>query len=695
MTFMKKILLIIGVFALFLSAGCVAPNDNDSNPIPTPGNPNSSSPSGWWAYAPVQASTNPWQTLNLPFHAEKGEMQQVQEWLSSLSIDTTPFGFIPHDERVCEALNCPRGDYLIVHAPHATAERTLIQNGFFPYGEEGVLVQASGTTPGTYLFTLINATNDWVYYGGCNDFTLEKITDSATIPIIPRVCVWEGLPSPLNPRSTQTFEWEAVEDGQYRVVIGYGTECDSTKPLSQNTCGKTSVIYSLPFLVKGVSKVEFVKMRYEIKQCNTNPWQNPDNQSPNQETDQLLFSEWLGENGIMPTLIQYLPIPADFTAYAACSSPQGDHYELVIPLNQRVQAEALGFVYGGLYAPALSTPPYAEAQWFVFTPYQCYANKWNTQKLPVHSVETDLQLMKEWLEENGVGVDYLTFIRGVSLSQECTKLSTDKYGVGALSDESAQLLPTLGFVPAGKTQVELFTGTTDVKPLTLLYKSKFCTQPPWGGVEFKSGNEAETSEAVAQWLANQGMELLGGKPTIHQIAPSFSGSCDTDSGIAVKVTVPSWSKTHLTAEGFQEPSYSFEQQQTQVYPPLDMPPLMDKVGVWVSKSMNTPEGGTYTITILNTWDAPIYFGGCNEFTLEKINLNSTTTSIIPKTCGWEGLPSPLNAGATTPFEWNAPENGQYHVVFWYGMGCDSTKPLSQNTCERVDTVYSLPFTVNT
>jgi hypothetical protein len=201
----------------------------------------------------------------------------------------------------------------------------------------------------------------------------------------------------------------------------------------------------------------------------------------------------------------------------------------------------------------------------VFTPNQCYASNWNVNKEVVRSIEKDFSLMKEWLEEQGAEIEYLTLIRGVSLSQECLKLSTDKYGVGIMNQESSELLSTLGFVLAAPQQVKLFTDTTNVGSLQLLYKTKFCDAQPWGMPDLTIGNEEEVAERAMEWLAELGIASYE-TPTIHKINPSFTGTCGTDAGLGILITIPAWSETHLTPYGFQKLTPAFNIQESQIYP---------------------------------------------------------------------------------------------------------------------------------
>lgn len=558
---------VILLISLLFFAGCISRTNPPTNTPPENIPPVGTTSSGWWAYAPVQANTNPWQTFGSTLNSDKSELEQVKAWLQGNHVNASVYGFIPHDEIVCDSLNCPRGDYLIIQPTDATSETFLNQNGFFSFVGVGVLVQESALQAGTQTITIVNALDENIYYGGCNEFVPEKITPNGNDPMPPKVCIWEGLPATLEAGDTTSFEWSALESGTYTIHFAYGTQCDASKPLSQQNCASTTDVYSQPFDVEGNSKPVFVKMQYEIKQCLSNPWQDM-NAAVSPEVDMDNFGKWLNENGVYPQSIHYTPPVEGTIVCLACSCGKGDYYDIVVSTAQQPIATQLGLTYTGPYVLPLAPPAYDQAQWFVVTPKQCFANKWNVEKKPIHTVETDLQVLKDWLESKGVKVTYLTYLPGYTLGQQCLKLSTDRYGVGVTDDDSAAALQELGFSTAGASQLASFISVEDQSPLVLVYKSKFCTVPAWG-TELSSGSEAAVSEKVAEWLAEQGMDVFAG-PSIHTVEPSFSGACDTDSGLAVKVTVPVWTKPHLQADGFVIPSTTFNSQENQVYPPVSV-----------------------------------------------------------------------------------------------------------------------------
>lgn len=549
------------VLALFLiAAGCITSQQNpNQNP---PGNNPPANTMQWLAYAPVQAATNPWQVADIAFVNTPTELERVHAWLSSAGVEFSEAIFVPHDEVVCAALNCPRGDYLLVNPTTNTGQTKLLDMGFFPMAQPFVYVNEFSEN-GSYTIQLVNPTREDVYYGGCNDYTVRKITNEGPVAQPGKVCVWEGIPSVLSAGKTISFDAQQGQNGTYQIALGYGIGCTPNQPLSQSSCAGEFTLFSNTFVISNVEVGNTISMTYDLKQCFSNPWQSDTNELILTD-DKINFEKWLLSNGISPLHISYVPAPEGLAVCLSCACSSGETYRIVILSNDQLAATALGFSFEGNYAWPTSPPAFSAAEWRVFTPYQCFANKWNTKKESVRNIEKDFSLMQSWLEENGVDVTYLGFIRGISLSQQCTKVSTDKYGVGVTDDESATILAGLGFVVAGPNQTKLFTETNDVTEKNYLFKTKFCEAQPWG-VDLSNGNEAEVVERVMQWLADAGIPSYE-KPTIHKVGVSVTGSCGTDSGLGVYVTVPAWAETHITPYGFAKPSYAFNPEKSQVFP---------------------------------------------------------------------------------------------------------------------------------
>lgn len=559
MTTTKLFLGIIGIVFLVI-AGCVAPPAQPPGNNP-PATPPSSAPT-WMYYAPVQAQTNPWQVTDIAFVNTPTELQQVQAWLSSINVNFSEAVFVPHDEIVCEALNCPRGDYLLVN-PSDSASRDVLSNiGFLKMNQPFVYV-SNVSELGTFEINLVNTSNETIYYGGCNDYTVNKITNSGNVPLPGKTCVWEGIPRALTAGKTVPFSEQTNGNGTFNVSVGFSVGCAADKPLSQASCVSEKTITSNAFSVSSTINAQTISAVYDLKQCYSNPWQDDIN-GFNRAKDEADFTSWLNENGITPLHVGYSPAPEKVIVCGACACSSGEKYRIIISSSEQLLAESLGFTIEGAYIWPSSLPSFSEATWRVYTPYQCFANKWNVEKEAVRNIEKDFSLMKTWLEEQGVNVTYLGFIRGISLSQQCTKVSTDKYGVGTLDEASSDILSTLGFVVAGPQQTKLFTDMEDLEANQYLFKTKFCEAQPWG-VDLTNGNEATVVERVMQWLADAGIPSYG-KPTIHQINPSATGSCGTDSGLAVLVTVPAWAETHITPYGFGKITEVFDAEKSQVYP---------------------------------------------------------------------------------------------------------------------------------
>lgn len=549
------------VFALLLLiSGCV------TNAPPQP--PGNTPPVGttdlWWmAYAPVQANTNPWQTISGIASEDLTEIDLVQGWLTSSGISYTAVVFVPHDEIVCDALNCPRGDYLLVNPADKINQQKLRDAGFFSMTEPFIWVDESADNS-SYVVELVNASTETIFFGGCNDYVAYKHVNGEKIETIWKTCVWEGVPNTLSAGKSVKLDAQPVGNGTYSLALGYGVGCTEGEALSQAACASEKIISSNTFDVRTLASAETISMTYALKQCLSNPWQTDTNELI-LTADKVAFTQWLEGQGIAPLHVSYAPAPEGLAVCLACSCPSGETYRIIIPASYYALAETLGFTFEGDYIWPSAQPEFATAEWRVFTPYQCFANKWNVKKEPVRNIERDFHLMKTWLEEQGVNVKYLGFIRGISLSQQCTKVSTDKYGVAALDDESSTILASAGFVVAGPQQTKLFTSLEDTSSKSYLFKTKFCEDPAWGELEVTAENGDAIVTRVMEWLAESGIPSYE-KPTLHTVGVSATRSCGTDSGMGVYITVPAWAETHVTPYGFAKPSYAFNPTKSQIWP---------------------------------------------------------------------------------------------------------------------------------
>ena len=550
------------VFALLLMlSGCVT-NTPPQNP---PGNnpPVGTSDLLWMAYAPVQAETNPWQVADIQFVNAPTELERVQAWLSSAGISFENTVFVPHDEIVCDALNCPRGDYLLVNPTDKINQQKLRDAGFFAMNEPFIWVSESEDTS-AYTIELVNASAETIFFGGCNDYVTYKHVNGEKMEMIWKTCVWEGVPNTLSAGKSVKLDAQPLGNGTYSLTLGYGVGCAEGQALSQAACTSEKSISSNTFDVRTLASAETISMTYSLKQCLSNPWQVDTNELILTE-DKVAFTQWLEGQGITPLHVNYAPAPEGLAVCLACSCPSGETYRIIIPASHQALAETLGFVFEGDYVWPTLQPDFDEMQWRVFTPYQCFANQWNVKKEPVRNIEKDFALMQTWLEEKGVDIKYVGFVRGISLSQQCTKLSTDKYGVAVNDDESAAILAASGFVPAGLQQTKLFTSTEDTEAKNYLFKTKFCESPAWGEPEVSAENGNAVVQRVMEWLAESGIPSYE-KPTLHTVGVSVTRSCGTDSGLGVYISVPAWAETHVLPYGFAKPSYAFDPEKSQVYP---------------------------------------------------------------------------------------------------------------------------------
>ncbi|MDZ4256266.1 MAG: hypothetical protein U1C71_01570, partial [archaeon] len=527
-----RYLSILAILLFLVLAGCVQTpsNGNDNGLPPGNGQPSPIPPGEWWFYAPIQSNTNPWQVADLPYLADPTEINRAREWLSTQTISYDDAFFLARDVAVCAALNCPRGDYLLVHAPDAMNRGPLEAAGFVPMNEPFAHIVSSlrddttptGTNAVSYRIFFYNPTDQSIFYGGCNNFIWERMALEGTTPIIPNTCVWEGLPSSLAPQTRIAFEGTIQMSGEYRGTIPYGIGCDSTQPLSQGGCTSLRTAYSnsitATILTEGYSL-----LRYDLKQCHTNPWQDPE-QPLNAEADRAAFTQWLEDNTLTPENTRYVPPPQGFVACAACTCGSGATYHIILPPSQQAAAETLGFTLIGSIPELHSPPSYELLEWYVFMPFQCYANPWKVPKQPVISPERDMQLMKEWLEEDGITVKEMAFINGFNLDNKCTVRSNKVYGLGIADAESMRLLEDRMFVRAGEEQLVMFTSQSNTAPIPLFYPTKFCATPPWGSPDLTQGNEAGVKERMIEWLATQG--ILPYDVSIHTVPISTSKACD-------------------------------------------------------------------------------------------------------------------------------------------------------------------------
>jgi len=88
-----------------------------------------------------------------------------------------------------------------------------------------------------------NRGHDLIFFGGCNDFTVEKWEGEWKVEI-QKICIWEGFPEKLSPGGKKSYEMRIEKEGTYRIRFEYGIGCVEGKPLSQASCSLFKTIYS-------------------------------------------------------------------------------------------------------------------------------------------------------------------------------------------------------------------------------------------------------------------------------------------------------------------------------------------------------------------------------------------------------------------------------------------------------------------
>src|SRR3989344_475474 len=101
--------------------------------------------------------------------------------------------------------------------------------------------------------TIKNNSGESIFFGGCNDFGLEKYDE----PYVDRlqqwndatlsVCFWEGIPAKLSPGDSVERTIERELAGTYRLRLDYATGCTEGMPMSQADCKTSGTSYSGEF----------------------------------------------------------------------------------------------------------------------------------------------------------------------------------------------------------------------------------------------------------------------------------------------------------------------------------------------------------------------------------------------------------------------------------------------------------------
>ncbi|MBW2736177.1 MAG: hypothetical protein JRH20_27645 [Deltaproteobacteria bacterium] len=112
--------------------------------------------------------------------------------------------------------------------------------------------------------------------------------------------------------------------------------------------------------------------------------------------------------------------------------------------------------------------------------------------------------------------------------------------------------------------------------------------------------------------------------------------------------------------------------------------------------MVTPEkvqpGEATTATLANTLGEPVYLDGCSPYVVQRKEGDEWDSHGPTKICVWEGYATELPAGKSFAEELQL-HDGAWLVLSRYGLGCDTTQPMSSASCRLIVKVASRAFTV--
>lgn len=110
-----------------------------------------------------------------------------------------------------------------------------------------------------------------------------------------------------------------------------------------------------------------VWMEFTPKQCGSNPWENSQI-APNKEVEKEWVLEWLAQQGILPTQVEFKPAPEDTVVCLACSCLRGDTLRVLVPAFEVQAMNALGFAVEGIVAStwmvASASPVNQDNPWY-------------------------------------------------------------------------------------------------------------------------------------------------------------------------------------------------------------------------------------------------------------------------------------------------------------------------------------------
>ena len=97
----------------------------------------------------------------------------------------------------------------------------------------------------------LNEAPETAYLEGCYAYVIERLAGERWLDAgPPHVCVWAGLPQPVEPGEAAAFELVAPSDaGTYRLRYTVGYRCEEDVPLSRETCRQVVEPRTAPFQV--------------------------------------------------------------------------------------------------------------------------------------------------------------------------------------------------------------------------------------------------------------------------------------------------------------------------------------------------------------------------------------------------------------------------------------------------------------
>lgn len=106
-----------------------------------------------------------------------------------------------------------------------------------------------------------------------------------------------------------------------------------------------------------------------------------------------------------------------------------------------------------------------------------------------------------------------------------------------------------------------------------------------------------------------------------------------------------------------------------------------------------------SVSVKNNSSETIYLQGCNTYYIEALKglgFGESNTVWVRMNygvkCVWEGNAQPVLSGETKNLErFEITDKDTIRVVVTYGIGCDTNKPLSEENCEEIHTIYSESF----